>query len=168
MASQVFRLATLWRVPAPAERVWAVLADPGFTWPEWWPGLSAEAVGALPGPDGFGAPGSWVKLRVRSPLGGTLRFRLYLTETRPPSPDLNGRAKLQVSGDLRGTATVHVTATADDGSEVRLIWVVVPRRGVAAWTARVAPRLATWAHAHVMSAGERGLRARLTRAGATR
>lgn len=188
MPHRLFRLITRWTLPAAPERAWAVLADPGFTWQEWWPAMTAEAFDVVVGPDGFGAPGSWVRMRVRSPLGGAMRIRLYLLEARAPSPDRDGRAKLQVSGDLRGVATVRVArrdgtprdsarpggrAQQDgraglagrpgEGCEVRLTWVVTARRGATGLAARCAPRLCEWAHARVMSDGERGLRRHLAR-----
>ncbi|WP_344103991.1 hypothetical protein [Myceligenerans crystallogenes] len=165
MSGLLVRVMDRWRLPVAPERVWAVLADPGVTWPDWWPGMSEEAAGVVSGPDGLGAPGSWVRLRLRSPIGGGVRIRLYLTGSRPPTPERGGRARLQVSGDLRGIATVHVSRPDDDaepGCEVRLIWIVTARRGPALLATRISRRLAAWAHARVMSAGERGLRNHLT------
>ncbi|WP_460707778.1 SRPBCC family protein [Myceligenerans halotolerans] len=148
---------TTWSVPAPAPRVWEVLADPGFTWPVWWPGLRSESAGVVAGPDGLGGAGSWVRLRVRSPVGGALDLRLDLVEARAPDPERSGRAKLRVSGDLRGGASVSVAERPEGHSEIRLTWVVTPVRGRPALAARVAPALCIWAHSRVMRAGERGL-----------
>ncbi|MFC8797413.1 hypothetical protein ACFT2C_06750 [Promicromonospora sp. NPDC057138] len=170
----MFVLESVWRPAAPVQRVWSVLAKPQFTWPDWWPGLTADATHSVVGSDGLAAPGAWARLRVRSPLGYALRFRLDLTETTAPSDGEPGRARLDVSGDLAGVAEVTVsgvsTGTADgvstgstsEGStEVRLVWRVSP---VPAWfraAARVAPGPLAWAHARVMRAGEQGLAARL-------
>jgi hypothetical protein len=163
----VFELESVWRPAAPVTRVWSVLADPRFTWPDWWPGLSAAATRPVVGPDGLAAPGTWARLRVRSPLGYALAFRLDLAETTAPSDGEPGRARLDVSGDLAGRADVTVSdVTVSDGAgrdaaEVRLLWQVSP---VPVWfraAARVGPRPLAWAHAHVMRAGERGLAERL-------
>ncbi|MBE1877709.1 hypothetical protein [Myceligenerans pegani] len=184
MPARTFRLITTWSIPAPAPRVWEVLADPGFTWPAWWPGLHAERVGMIAGPDGLGGAGSWVRLRVRSPVGGTLDLRLDLVEAHAPGPLRSGpehpgpehpgpgrpaqkrpgRAKLRVSGDLRGGGSVAVSERPDGPTEVRLTWVVIPTKGRPALVARAAPALCVWAHARVMRAGERGLTRHLARA----
>lgn len=154
--ARAFRLISTWRVPAPAPRVWAVLADPGFTWPTWWPNLRSVAVGGVVGPDGLGGAGSWVRLRVRGPIGDGPRLRLDLLESRAPGPDTTGRAKLRVSGDLRGGASVSVLQWPE-GTQVRLTWMVTPVKGRVALAARLSPALCEWAHHRVMRAGERGL-----------
>lgn len=112
----VFVLESVWRPAAPAPRVWSVLADPGFTWPDWWPGLSAAATHAVVGPDGLAAAGAWAELQVRSPLGYVLGFRLDLVEATTPSDSAPGRALLDVSGDLAGRAEVTVSGV---GAAVR-------------------------------------------------
>ncbi|MGI5187450.1 hypothetical protein ACQEVI_04815 [Promicromonospora sp. CA-289599] len=181
----MFTLRSVWRPTAPVARVWSVLADPRFTWPDWWPGLTAAATRPVVGPDGLAAAGTWADLRVRSPLGYSLQFRLDLRQTTAPSDGEPGRALLDVSGDLAGSAEVTVRAVGDGGggsgvstgstsggstsggptsegsTEVELLWLVSP---VPAWfraTSRIAPGPLSWAHAHVMRAGERGLAARL-------
>ena len=167
----MFVLESVWRPSAPAARVWSVLADPRFTWPDWWPGLTAAATHPVVGPDGLAAPGAWARLQVRSPLGYALRFRLDLMRTTTPSDGEPGRAGLDVSGELEGRAEVTVsgvstgttTASSTTGSstEVLLVWRVSP---VPTWfrlTSRVAPAPLTWAHARVMRTGEQGLAARL-------
>ncbi|MFD2792709.1 hypothetical protein ACFS27_04015 [Promicromonospora vindobonensis] len=129
----MFVLESVWRPPAPVARVWSVLADPRFTWPDWWPGLTALATHPVVGPDGLAAPGAWARLQVRSPLGYALRFRLDLVEAQEPRhgprttssstcdpPEArrmawtaeDGVARLRVSGDLAGTALVRVSAGA--------------------------------------------------------
>lgn len=152
----MFELESVWRPEAPVAQVWSVLADPRFTWPDWWPGLTAATTRPVPGPDGLAAPGTWAHLRVRSPLGYALGFRLDLRETTAPSDGEPGRARLDVSGDLEGRASVTVSG-AEAGTAVRLLWQVSP---VPVWfraAAWIGPRPLAWAHAHVMRAGERGL-----------
>jgi hypothetical protein len=163
----MFTLRSVWRPAAPVAQVWSVLADPRFTWPDWWPGLTAAETGPVVGPDGLAAPGTWARLRVRSPLGYALRFRLELRQTTAPSSGMPGRALLDVAGDLEGSAEVAVSSptgdspTGDSSTEVQLLWQVSP---VPAWfraAARIGPGPLAWAHAHVMRAGERGLAERL-------
>lgn len=152
----MFTLKSVWRPSAPVARVWSVLADPRFTWPDWWPGLTAAATRPVVGPDGLAAAGTWADLRVRSPLGYSLQFRLHLGRTTAPSDGEPGHALLDVSGDLAGSAEVTVRAVSE-GAEVQLLWLVSP---VPAWfriAARIGPAPLAWAHAHVMRAGERGL-----------
>jgi hypothetical protein len=162
----MFVLESVWRPPAPVGRVWSVLADPRFTRPEWWPGLTAAATHPVVGPDGLAAPGTWARLQVRSPLGYALGFRLDLAETTAPSDGAPGQARLDVSGDLAGLADVTVSlgsaGSAIDGStEVRLVWRVSPMPAWFRAAARIGPGPLAWAHARVMRAGERGLAARL-------
>lgn len=164
----MFTLKSVWRPAAPVARVWSVLADPRFTWPDWWPGLTAAATRPVVGPDGLATAGTWADLRVRSPLGYSLRFRLDLRQTTAPSDGEPGRALLDVSGDLAGSADVTVRgvkvptgSTDGESTEVQLLWLVSP---VPAWfriAARIGPAPLAWAHAHVMRAGERGLAERL-------
>ncbi|MFI2366386.1 hypothetical protein [Promicromonospora sp. NPDC019610] len=156
----VFVLESVWRPAAPTARVWSVLADPRFTWPDWWPGLTAGATHGVVGPDGLAAPGTWAHLRVRSPLGYALRFRLDLRETTAPSDGVAGRARLDVTGDLEGQADVTVADTpagTPSAAEVRLLWQVSPGPPWFRAAATLAPAPLSWAHAHVMRAGERGL-----------
>ncbi|MEV0953376.1 hypothetical protein [Promicromonospora sp. NPDC050249] len=178
----MFTLESVWRPAAPVARVWSVLADPRFTWPDWWPGLTAAATGPVVGPDRLAGAGTWADLRVRSPLGYSLQFRLDLRQTAAPSDGEPGRALLDVSGDLVGSADVTVRAvgngsgvstsstsrgstsresTNEGSTEVQLLWLVSP---IPAWfriAARIGPAPLAWAHAHVMRAGERGLAERL-------
>jgi hypothetical protein len=171
----MFTLRSVWRPAVPVAQVWSVLADPRFTWPDWWPGLTAAETVPVVGPDGLAAPGTWARLRVRSPLGYALRFRLELRRTTAPSDGEPGRALLDVTGDLEGSAEVTVSAVSvgragaegstrsagDSATEVQLLWQVSP---VPVWfraAARIGPGPLAWAHAHVMRAGERGLAERL-------
>jgi hypothetical protein len=154
-------------------RVWSVLADPRFTWPDWWPGLTAAATRPVVGPDGLAGAGTWADLRVRSPLGYSLRFRLDLRQTTAPSDGEPGRALLDVAGDLAGSADVTVrgtgvptgsttgASTSEGSTEVQLLWQVSPGPVWFRAAARVAPGPLAWAHGRVMRAGEQGLAARL-------
>ncbi|WP_425956610.1 SRPBCC family protein [Xylanimonas sp. McL0601] len=160
-----FRLESRWHIPADVDAVWDELADPAFTWPRWWPHLVAEEVAS----SGGRTAERWsrVRVRVRSPLGWSLRFGLVLesrTEPSPGRPVVPGRALMRASGDLVGTADVRVMAVPG-GTLVTLTWVVALARSDAVGRLlRLLPRRAlTAAHAAVMRSGERGLAAWLSR-----
>ena len=168
-----FRLVSRWHVDAPVDAVWDVFADPAFTWPSWWPRLTADEVVAT----GRRTADRWsrVRVRVRSPLGWTLRVGLVLESAHEPVSGQAGRALMIASGDLVGTAAVVVTHLVaplpdadDDGgaTEVSLtLSVALARRDVVGRLLALTP---TWvlvaAHGVVMRSGERGLRVRLGRA----
>jgi hypothetical protein len=167
-----FRLVSRWHVDAPVDVVWDVLADPAFTWPSWWPQLVADEVVSA----GGRSADRWsrARVRVRSPLGWSLRFALVLESAHEPGDGHAGRALLVASGDLVGTAAVVVTHLPaplpdddDDGgsTEIALTWTVgLARPGVVGRALALAPRWAlVGAHAAVMRSGERGLRAYLGR-----
>ncbi|QAY71521.1 SRPBCC family protein [Xylanimonas protaetiae] len=171
-----FRLVSRWHVDAPVDVVWDVLADPAFTWPRWWPALAAEEVVA----SGGRTADRWsrVRVRVRSPLGWSLRFGLVLKSSHEPVAGHAGRALLRASGDLVGTAAVVVAALPaplpeddDDGgaTEVTLTWAVgIGRDDVVGRVLSLLPRWAlVRAHAAVMRSGERGLRVWLERVSPT-
>ncbi|GAB2476070.1 SRPBCC family protein [Xylanimonas ulmi] len=158
-----FRLVSHWQVPAPVATVWDELADPAFTWPTWWRGLQAEEVRA----SGGRTAERWsrVRVRVRSPLGWSLRFGLMLVSVTEPTPGRSptpGRALLRATGDLSGFGAV-VVAPVPGGTRVTLTWTVALTRADAVGRAlRACPRpVLAAAHAAVMRAGERGLVRRL-------
>ncbi|ACZ31246.1 hypothetical protein Xcel_2228 [Xylanimonas cellulosilytica DSM 15894] len=175
-----FHLVSRWHVDAPVDAVWDVLADPAFTWPSWWPALSADDVVA----SGGRTAERWsrVRLRVRSPLGWSLHVGLVLESACEPAagpPVQAGRALLRASGDLVGTGAVVVVRLPaplpdgdDDGgaTEVTLTWSVgLARAGVTGRLLGLLPRwVLTAAHGAVMRSGERGLRARVGAAAVSR
>jgi hypothetical protein len=160
-----FLLVSRWRLPADVGAVWDELADPAFRWPRWWPQLVAEEVRAT----GRRTAVRWsrVLLRVRSPLGWSLRFALVLASSRRPRGGRRpapGTARLTVSGDLVGTADITV-APRSEGTDVSLVWsVALARGGVVGCLVRMLPRrVLVAAHAAVMRGGERGLATELAR-----
>ncbi|PFG43670.1 hypothetical protein ATJ88_2376 [Isoptericola jiangsuensis] len=156
-----FRLVSTWLLRAPAPVVWRLLADPGFTWPGWWPLLRTVDTHPRTDADGRAAPGASVTLRVRSPAGRALQVRLALDAVTPPGDvDGVGHARFTADGDLAGTALV-VVRPVPGGCVVALRWDVTPAAdhpGLAAHR-----HLSTLAHAAVMRAGEAGLRRHLRR-----
>lgn len=164
---RTFRLVSRWHLPSEVDVVWAELADPAFRWPRWWPGLRAEGLRTRGA--GTAEPGSLVCLRVRSPLGWSLRFSLLLDAADEPRGGRPGTARLTVAGDLCGGADVTVEAVPG-GTVVVLVWsVALARGGGVGRMLRALPRPVLVAgHAAVMRAGERGLVAELRRDPPTR
>lgn len=138
---------TLWQIDADAERVWRELAAVE-TWPNWWPGMRSARFAVAGRIDEIGAR---AEVTVGGVWGIPLRFTLELTEQDPPR-SARGRA----TGDLDGTGRLGLTPAAT-GTRVRLDWSVTPRSRIV----RLIRPFAAAAHTTVMTAGERGLRARL-------
>lgn len=135
-----------------------MLADPAMTWPRWWPGVVARRV--EPRDE---HTGSRATLAFRSPLGYAVVVDLVVLAAEPPH-----RVRIAVDGDLRGTADVRLTAGRPTGggpagtaTTVDVLWRVATTRWWMNASAPLLHRAFAAAHARVMSAGERGLRAYL-------
>ncbi|ACQ79972.1 conserved hypothetical protein [Beutenbergia cavernae DSM 12333] len=152
---RAYALTSRWCVPAPRAACWSQLADPG-SWPEWWPHLRSRVL--RDGDEaGVGTRGVLV---YRSPLGYRLRIGLEVLAADPPE-----RVEFAVVGDLTGRATAQLDEVERDGAAWTSITTRWPVRTTRGWMNAAAPVLApafNWAHARVMSAGERGLVRRLT------
>jgi len=154
VAGRAFRLSSTWRLDAPVEKCWAVLADPAFSWPLWWPGVSATAVHPAPG----GLAGSAADAVFRSPLGYRLSVRLEVERAWPVT-----RVLLRAGGDLVGQAEARLSSPAPGRTRVDVLWRVEP---TPPWMVRTGPLLApafAAAHAAMMRSGERGLARHLAR-----
>lgn len=148
MQGRAYRLTSTWLLPASAERCWAVLADPGLSWPRWWPGVTATDV--VPAEDGL--VGSAATVAFRSPARYTLTLRLEVVAAHPTE-----RIDLHSSGDLVGSAEARLHQLDEARSRLDVLWVVRPTRP---WMALTGPVLApafARAHRFVMRTGERGL-----------
>ena len=142
--SYVFR--SEWRLPAPPERVYAVLAAVE-EYPRWWPQVRrARRTG-----DGSG------ELTCRSLLPYDLTFVMHRELEDPDARVLRAR----LSGDLRGSSQWTINADGD-GS----VAVFDEDVGVGSGTLRLAGRLLRPVlranHDLMMHSGERGLRHYLT------
>lgn len=149
--SRPFHFQTRWELPARAAQVWKILADVG-AWPQWWPGVSSVTVldpGRPPHGDGTRAD-----IQVSSPVGYRLQFTIHIRDVEHPTT-----AYIDVTGDLQGHGEWRVESGTDsrDGTVVDVIWCVVTARKAI----RALRPVAGMAHAHVMSAGQRGLTTRL-------
>lgn len=147
-----YSFVSRWQVPAPRERVWTELVrmlEVGGS-PTWWRAVTVtERPAAV-------EPGARVGLRVRSPLGYALRVRLTVTAV-----ETGGLLAADGSGDLAGHGRIEVEGAGEAASVVTTHWEVATTR---AWMNRTAWLLRPAferAHAHVMRAGETGLRAAL-------
>ncbi len=148
-----YSFVSRWRVPAPRERCWAELERVMGTGGDvrWWRGVS------IPRPPRRLAEGEGFTLAVRSPLGYRLTAALELVTVEGPR-----ELEASAVGDLRGRGRVVVQADGPQASVLRFEWDVATER---AWMNATAPILRpvfARAHAAVMRAGERGLRAALT------
>lgn len=147
-----YAFASQWHLPVPVERTWAEIERmlrPGAA-ATWWPAVR------LTKPPADLARGESMLLTVRSPLGYALRVRLTIDEIE------RGRSISAASaGDLRGHGRLEVRADGPQASTVSFDWRVATERrwmNATAWILRPAFEAA---HARVMRAGERGLRAEL-------
>lgn len=152
--SAPFHFDERWIVDAGIESVWAVL-ERVDQWPEWWPGLTAAervGVGHDEAADISVTPGSRARLLVRAPIGWSLRFSIEVDEVDAPH-----LIRFQSDGDLRGEGLW--TLTASEGvTAIDAMWCVATTRTII----RAMRPLSGLMHGAVMSAGERGLRRRLS------
>jgi hypothetical protein len=107
-----YEFATIWRLDAPVDRVYALIEDVGG-WPRWWPSVLEAREIEAGGEDGLGA--RW-DLTFRGRLPYLLRFEIETVRREPPHT-LEGAA----TGELEG-----VGAWALDGegnhTTVRYDW----------------------------------------------
>ncbi|PFG19971.1 hypothetical protein ATL40_1551 [Serinibacter salmoneus] len=154
----MWHFTSAWPLPVDTTRAWEVLTDTP-SWPHWWPGLRVVPIRTTE----HGWIGARSALDFRAP-GYRLRLGLEVSEAQPPQrPGEPAAVVLRAVGDLRGVARARIEPTGVAGAAapsclVRIDWRVRTVRPAL----RVGERLAPWAlaasHAHVMSAGERGLR----------
>ncbi len=153
MRRRGYDLVSDWTIGAPADRVWAVLADPGLTWPQWWPGMSSRSVEAA----GDGLVGSSADLEVRPwRWGYRLRLGLRVEAAQPPR-----HALLRASGDLDGTADVTLTEHGPAATGVHIEWDVATCRAWMNLSAGLLGPVFAAQHRRTMDAGEAGLQAHL-------
>jgi hypothetical protein len=140
-------LISHWRIAAPAERVWAALAEPE-TWPAWWPSVVAVQTLRRAGADGVGGIR---RIEWRTHLAGRLAFELEAMEA-VPLERLRSRARGPLNGD-------DIWLVRRDGprTELTYVWrVEIAPRLARAFTPLLAPLLRR-NHASIMRAGEAGL-----------
>lgn len=146
-----YDFVTLWRVSAPIDRVWPVIADAEH-WPDWWRAVASVQLLDRGDPSGIGAR-SRITFRTALPYGFT--FDTIITRLEPPHV-----MEAQASGDLVGRGLWTLTA---DGESclVRYDWNISTNK---AWMNRLAPLMRpafNWNHDVVMRWGAEGLSRRL-------
>jgi uncharacterized protein YndB with AHSA1/START domain len=151
MRSHIFDLVSEWRIEAPVDRVWQVLADID-AWPDWWPSVSRVELVDRGGASGLGAVRR-INWRTALPYG--LVIDMQMTRLEPPIL-IEGRA----DGALDGLGRWRLRPCGN-GTLVRYEWTV---EIAAPWMRRLAPLLRpaySWNHKVVMDRGRRGLASRV-------
>jgi hypothetical protein len=146
-----YSFVTEWRVPAPIDEVFAVIAD-SLRWPEWWRGL--QRVEELEAGDAAGL-GNVRRYTFRGRLPYNLTFDVRTMLIQPPHA-LDGIASGELTGEGRWRLAVDGDATV-----VRCEWEV---RTTERWMNLLAPLarpVFAWNHDLVMRQGGEGLRRRL-------
>lgn len=140
MDSTLYDLHTCWDLPAPADRVWAVIADRRMSWPDWWPGCTADdppASTPSPGasadtwaggaPRPCGLSGRSARLAFHAGPGYVLHLTIRPTSERP------GRfIEFDAEGDLCGLGRVALVPVAGDRTRVHIQCTGAPPRA-AGW-----------------------------------
>jgi uncharacterized protein YndB with AHSA1/START domain len=151
MTAQQFSLATDWRLAAPLDRVWAVLAAPE-EWPSWW--RAVERVDLLEPGDAAGV-GALRRMTWKTALPYRLSFDMRATRIEPMRL-IEGRA----SGELDGVGCWTLSPDGA-GTLVHYDWTIEVAKP---WMRLMAPLLRpvfAWNHAVVMGWGEVDIARRL-------
>ena len=144
-----YAFATVWRLDAPIDAVYAAIRD-SLRWPEWWSTVS-RVEERSPGDPTTGL-GNVRRYTFKGSLPYTLSFDLEVTDDSPPTR-LAGRA----SGELEGTGVWTLSAGDDGGTHVRYDWNVRTTRWWMNVLAPLARPLFKANHDLVMRAGARGI-----------
>ena len=146
-----YHFVTLWRVHAPADRVWEAIVAVE-QWPRWWPNV--VHVAPLEPADADGVGGLF-RIHWTTRLPYSLAFDFTTTRAERPTR-LEGTA----SGELEGEGRWRFTE-AEGSTLVRYDWIVRTNKWWMNLLAPVARPLFAWNHDQVMSGGARGLAALL-------
>ena len=131
---------------AGVDALWASLGRVG-DYRSWWPWLRDFDARALETGD------RW-RCTVQPPVPYTLNFTIELAEVVAAE-----RVAAHVSGDITGHATLTLRP-AGDGSELRLVSSLEPRRPLLSMVTNVTPWLARVGHDWVLDTGQRQFRRR--------
>ena len=151
MAARDLHLVTAWRLAAPVEAVWPLIAAPE-AWPSWWRAVAKVETLAPGDADGVGA---LRRIAWRTALPYTLTFVVRTTKVEPMR-SIEGRAE----GELDGTGLWTFTPSGG-GTHLRYDWRVAVTKP---WMRVAAPLLRpifAWNHGKVMGCGEADLARRL-------
>ncbi|HUQ70010.1 MAG TPA: SRPBCC family protein [Planctomycetaceae bacterium] len=151
-ATSRYSFVTRWAIPAPQERVWALLMSPE-QWPTWWRGV--ERVELLQPGGGAHGLGAVRRYTWKSRLPYRLTFTMETVRIEPQTL-IAGRA----TGELEGSGCWHLSHDAGV-THVRYDWEVIATKWWMQWLAPVARPLFEWNHNVVMEWGREGLRQRI-------
>jgi len=143
---------TRWKIDAPLERVWDVIAD-APAWPQWWRAVAGARVLKEGAPPSF--IGRELRLTWRTQLPYGFTFDMTVTRVEPPNI-LEGVAR----GELAGTGTWRFSHDGD-GTILQYDWDVTTN---VPWMNAFAPLLKpafVYNHNVVMRWGQEGLAKRL-------
>lgn len=143
----LFRFAHRWEVPAHPGRVYAVLED-AEGYGTWWPQIRR----VRPFDEGSG------EVDVRS----LLPFTLHLHLRRVEADAVERRLRVDITGDLDGWAGWRVRGNGDGTLAEFAQEVTLTHPGMRRVSGLAGPAL-RWNHTWMMSRGQRGLVAHLTR-----
>jgi uncharacterized protein YndB with AHSA1/START domain len=153
MPSNNFHFVERWEVPAPRERVYAVLSD-GKLLPDWWRDVCLEAESL---DSGEARVGSRVRVTTRGALPYRLRFVVAATEL---SPDRT--VEVTTQGDLRGVWRAELSDLPNgQGTRVDIDWRVTLERPLIRFVSPLLRWLLGWNHNWTSPRGEAGLTAYL-------
>lgn len=164
MKPRLFDLSSTWYLPAPAEQVWAIIADIDMSWPQWWPGCSfAAPLERWPAESSSQADilkATTAHLSFKAALGYTLTISIHPTMVVAPR-----EIEFDAGGHLEGKG--QVTLIPDDrgqATRMDIEWRVRPTQRWMNMLTPIAAPAFTAAHALLMRQGESGLMKALTMA----
>lgn len=146
-----YRFSTLWRVEAPLQIVWDILAHPDM-WPNWWKSL--EQVVEIEKGDIRGI-GALHRYTWKGALPYRITFDIHVV-TIKPLHSLEGVA----SGEVEG---IGLWSLFYDGTDtiVRYDWQIRTNKRWMNYLAPIAAPLFRWNHHSVMREGAKGLACKL-------
>jgi uncharacterized protein YndB with AHSA1/START domain len=157
MKPRLFDLTSTWQLPAPPEKVWAVIADTNMSWPQWWPHCTFAAPLERTEPASEGQEkilkATKAHLNFKAFLGYTLTITIHPTKVAAPQ-----EIEFDAGGHLQGTGRVTlVPKEQGQATRMDIEWRVRPtQRWMNVLTPIAAPAF-TAAHALMMRQGEKGL-----------
>jgi quercetin dioxygenase-like cupin family protein/uncharacterized protein YndB with AHSA1/START domain len=145
LASREYAFVDEWDVAAPAESVFAAIAD-ARSYPEWWKPVYLDVES-----EGEPAVGKESRQHFKGRFPYHLRTRSVITRLEPPHV-----IGAEVDGDLRGTGLWTLTEI-DGGTHVRFDWRVHADRTLLKLLTPVLRRALRWNHAWAIARAQEGL-----------